>query len=77
MSDLPFQVERFIVKQLACDVDPETIADEVESKFLREITPSHVRAYCPKREGSALGPELRDLYQITRWKFEGVLADDD
>jgi hypothetical protein len=76
MSDLPLQVERFIVKQLACDVEPETIAEDVESKFLREITPSDVRAYCPEREGAALGPDLRDLYQITRWEFEGSHEDD-
>lgn len=76
MSTFPPQVERFIVKQLASDVEPEEIADEVESTFLREVTPSDVRSYCPETDGSALTPELRDLYQIARWDFEGVLDEE-
>lgn len=73
MSDLPFQLERYIVKQLACDVSPETIAEEVRSQFLREITPEDVRAYYPEAGESALGPDLRDLYQVTRWEYRGAL----
>ncbi len=75
MSTFPSQVERFIVKKLARDVDPKEIADEVESTFLREVTSADVRPYCPETEGSALTPELRDLYQIARWEFEGILEE--
>ena len=77
MPSLPAQVERFIVKQLARNVSPETIAEKVESKFLQTVSPSTVQAYSPESDGSALGPELRDLYQIARWDFEGVLEEVD
>ncbi len=71
MPDLSFQLERFIVKKLACETDPEEIVDEVEDKFLQEIEPGEVRAYAPGDGGEALTPELRDLYQFTRWEYHG------
>lgn len=73
MCRLPFQLERYIVKQLACDKSPETVADEVRAQFLREVTPQDVRAYHPDAEASVLDPDLRDLYQVTRWEFTGAL----
>lgn len=73
MSELPFQIERYIVKKLACNASPETIADDVQAKFLREVTPDDVREYCPDPPAPALGPALRDLYQLTEWEYEGVL----
>jgi 3-phenylpropionate/trans-cinnamate dioxygenase ferredoxin subunit len=69
MPTLPFQIERYIVKRLACDEAPTAIAEDVESKFLREVETEDVWAYCPDRDGTALTPDLRDLYQFTRWKY--------
>lgn len=71
MPDFPFQVERYIVKKLACDVEAETIVEEVNDKFLRRLDPADVHAYCPEANGMALTPDLRDLYQVTRWDFLG------
>lgn len=71
MPSLPFQIERYIVKQLACDESPATIAEDVESKFLREIETDDVTSYCPEQNGAALTPDLRDLYQYTRWNYKG------
>lgn len=71
MPTLPFQIERYIVKQLACEEAPDAIAENVHSKFLRDVGPDEVRSYCPDREGDALTPDLRDLYQLTRWNYEG------
>ena len=71
MTDLPLQVERFIVKELACETDPEEIVDAVNTKFLREVETSDINAYCPEANGTALTPDLRDLYQVTRWEFQG------
>ncbi len=71
MSSLSFQIERFIVKQLACEQVPETIAEKVQSQFLRSIDADQIRAYDPDEDGSALNPDLRDLYQRTRNDFVG------
>jgi nitrite reductase/ring-hydroxylating ferredoxin subunit len=76
MPDVPFQVERFIVKQLACDEAPAAIAEEVQGTFLRDVSVEDVQAYCPKTDGSALTPDLRDLYQRTRREFVGTATED-
>lgn len=69
MADLPFQIERYIVKQLACDEAPETIVEDVQGQFLRTVTPDQVRDYHPDHDGSALTAELQGLYQRTRQDF--------
>jgi hypothetical protein len=71
MPDLPLQIERFIVKQLACDEAPAAIAEEVASTFLRDVEAADVRAYCPEADGAALTPELRALYQSARLEYVG------
>lgn len=76
MPELPFQLERYIVKQLACDTTPEEIAEDVRAQFLREVTPEDVWAYHPDAEDPVLGPDLRDLFQVTRWEYEGALDQD-
>lgn len=76
MPTLPFQIERYIVKQLACDEAPDTIAEDVQGKFLREVEPGDVASYCPDRDGDALTPDLRDLYQFTRGHYKGGLDDE-
>lgn len=69
MPDLTFQIERYIVKKLACETDPDEIVEAVEEKFLQTIEAEDVRAYSPEAEGDALTPDLRDLYQYTRWEY--------
>lgn len=71
MPDLSFQIERYIVKKLACEADPEEIVEDVKSKFLQKIETEDVLAYSPEEEGEALTPDLRDLYQFTRWEYRG------
>lgn len=71
MPDLSFQIERYIVKKLACQADPDEIVDDVEDKFLLEIDTEDVQAYSPEVDGEALTPDLRDLYQYTRWEYLG------
>lgn len=77
MPDFSFQLERFIVKKLACENDPDEIVEEVESTFLREIESEDVRAYSPEEDGEALTPDLRDLYQFTRWEYLGGEEDEE
>lgn len=72
MGEFPFQIERYIIKQLACEEDPATIAEDVKSQFLRDLSPDTVDAYDPHADGSALTDDLRDLYHRTRRTFEGT-----
>jgi hypothetical protein len=72
MPDLPLQIERFIVKQLACDEAPAAVAEAVASTFLRDVEAADVRAYCPEADGAALTPELRNLYQSSRREYVGA-----
>lgn len=71
MPTLPFQIERYIVKQLACEEEPATIAEDIQSKFLREVDAKTVQAYAPERDEEVLPPELRDLHQYTRNEYLG------
>lgn len=70
MNEFPFQIERYIVKQLACEQDPATIAEDVKSQFLRDISPDTVGTYDPHADGSALTDDLRELYRRTRRNFK-------
>lgn len=76
MSKLPFQIKRYIVKQLACDVVPETIAEEVQGQFLRDLTPEDVRAFRPDAGNLALSDDLLDLYHRTRREYEGTTGEE-
>lgn len=71
MATLPFQIERFIVKQLACEEEPAAIAEDVQGKFLRDIDDEVVEAYSPDADGDALTPDLRELYEYTRGRYLG------
>lgn len=71
MSTLPFQIERYIVKQLACEEDPSTIADDLQGKFLRDVDEDVVQSYSPEDGGDALTADLRELYQYTRGRYLG------
>lgn len=71
MAQLPFQIERYIIKQLACEVEPETIADEVRSQFLRDVTVEDVRSYRPEAD-NPLSSDLRELYHSTRRAYAGA-----
>ncbi|MFB6278012.1 MAG: Rieske (2Fe-2S) protein [Salinibacter sp.] len=76
MSKLPLQIKRYIVKQLACDVAPETIAEEVQDQFLRDLTPEDVRAYRPDVGDSVLSDDLLDLYHRTRQEYAGTASEE-
>lgn len=77
MSDLPFQIERYIVKQLACEEAPDTIAEDVQSQFLREVSPRQVELYHPDVDADVLTPGLRDLYRQTRQDVRGEVGKDE
>jgi len=71
MKELPFQIERFLVKQLACGRAPAAIAEDVQAQFLRTVEADQVRAYDPDADGSALHSDLRELYRRTRFDVLG------
>lgn len=66
MDELPFQVERYIVKQRACEKSAETIAEEVQNQVLRDSALCDVRVYNPERAGTAVTSDFRDLHRCPR-----------
>lgn len=66
MDELPFQIERYIVKQGACEESAETIAEEMQHPFLRDSVRCDARTYNPERAAPVLRWDFRDLYSCPR-----------
>jgi hypothetical protein len=74
-DELPPNVKIFVVQQLACFERPSDVAKAVKEEFALEVSRQRVHYYDPTTKlGSALAPELKELFKTTRERF---LADVD
>ena len=67
MTNLNYEHEQFIVKKLACGHDPAEVTDELQKKFLLDVSSDAVAHYNPERpQHKELPPFLLKLFHQTR-----------
>lgn len=70
-NNLPLEVKKFIVKQLACYDTPSEVAAMVKEEFEIDLQRGNINAYNPlSRQGRQLSKRLKLIFFGTRKRFE-------
>ena len=69
-TELPDEAKAFIIQALACWETPSEVAKAVRDAFGLTVSRQAVQAYNPtKRQGAALAPAHRAMFEATRAAF--------